>query len=258
MLIKLGSYLLTLKKIDKLKKISEILFYLGIILVFAFPLISEQTFIEEKQLKNTPILRRTIDKNTFTKNYREYLSAMNNTNITTNSILSFCLNILIGKEKKAYNYIYTKEILSPRGEKLKFIQINLIYDPHLENKQSMLSAHIVFYTLMKFYSDPNNVPWLSKDIQFNYVTKELFYEHPKECYELLISAKHNKKVSFGQKISGILNIDLTEFDIDNFEKFSLNYDIIILFNKIISYLLLLMLIDLRLMIVFYLIEQLVY
>ena len=223
MLIKLGAYLLTLKKIDKLKKISEILFYLGIILVFAFPLISEQTFIEEKQLKNTPILRRTIDKNTFTKNYREYLSAMNNTNVTTNSILSFCLNILIGKEKKSYNYIYTKEILSPRGEKLKFIQINLIYDPHLENKQPVLSAHIVFYTLMKFYSDPNNVPWLSKDIQFNYVTKELFYEHPKECYELLISAKHNKKVSFGQKISGILNIDLTEFDIDNFEKFSFRF-----------------------------------
>ena len=223
MLIKVGSYLLTLKKIDKLKKISEILFYCGIILVFAFPLISEQTFIEEKQLKNTPILRRTINKDTFTTNYREYLSAMNQTNVTTNNILSFCLNILLGKENKSYNYIYTKEILSPRGEKLKFIQINLIYDKNLKDKQSMLSAHIVFYTIIKFYSDQNNVPWLSKDIQFNYVTKELFYEHPEECYELLISGKYNKRVSFGQKISGILNIDLTEFDIDNFENFSLRF-----------------------------------
>lgn len=223
MLIKVGSYLLTLKKIDKLKKISEILFYFGIILVFAFPLISEQTFIEEKQLKNTPILRRAIDKDTFTKNYREYLSAMNHTNTTTNKILSFCLDILMGTENKSYNYIYSKEILSPRGEKLKFIQINLIYDRHSIKKQSMLSAHIVFYTIIKFYSDQNNIPWLSKDIQFNYVTKELFYEHPHECYELLINAKFNKKVSFGQKISGIINIDLTEFDIDNFEKFSFRF-----------------------------------
>ena len=223
MLIKVGSYLLTLKKIDKLKKFSEILFYCGIILVFAFPLISEQTFIEEKQLKNTPILRRTINRETFTTNCREYLSAMNQTNITTNNVLSFCLNILMGKENKSYNYIYTKEIISPRGEKLKFIQINLIYDKNLKNKQSMLNAHIVFYTILKFYSDQNNVPWLSKDIQFNYVTKELFYEHPNECYNLLSSGKYNKRVSFGQKISGILNIDLTEFDIDNFEKFSFRF-----------------------------------
>ena len=223
MLIKVGSYLLTLKKIDKLKKISEFLFYCGIILALAFPLISEPTFIEEKQLKNTPILRRAIDKNTFTQNYRDYLSAMNHTNTTTNKILSFCLNVLMGTNNKSYNYIYTKDILSPRGEKLKFIQINLIYEQNALKKQSMLSAHIVFYTIIKFYSDQNNIPWLSKDIQFNYVTKELFYEHPHECYELLINGKFNKKVSTGQKISGILNIDLTEFDIDNFEKFSFRF-----------------------------------
>ena len=223
MLIKVGSYLLTLKKIDKLKKISEILFYFGLILVLAFPLISEKTFIEEKQLKNTPILRRAIDKDTFTQNYREYLSAMNNTHSINNKILSFCLNVLMGANNKSYNYIYTKEIISPRGEKLKFIQINLIYDQASIKKQSMFSAHIVFYTIIKFYSDQNNIPWLSKDIQFNYVTKELFYNHPHECFERLINGKFNKKVSFGQKISGILNIDLTEFDIDNFEKFSFRF-----------------------------------
>ena len=223
MLIKIGSYLLTLKEIDKLIKISEIFFYIGVILILAFPLISEPTFIEEKQLKNTPILRREIDKDTFNRNYRDYLAAMNNTNTTKNKILSFCFNILMGKENKSYNYIYTKEILSPRGEKLKFIQINLIYDINTKNKQSMLSANLIFYNIIKFYSDQNNISWLSKDIQFNYVTKELFYEHPKECVELLINAKYNKKVSSGQKISGIVNIDLTEFDIDNFEKFSLRF-----------------------------------
>jgi len=225
MLIKVGSYILTSKKIETLHKISEILFYFGIILIFAFPLLSEHTFIEEKQLKNTPILSRDIDKDIFIQSYREYLSILNGTNniTNTNKILEFCLNVLMGKEKKPYNYIYTKEILSPRGDKLKFIQINLIYDPNLENKESMLRANIVFYSILKFYSDQNNIPWLSKDIQFNYITKESFYEHPFECYELLTNGKYNKRVSFGQRISGIVNIDLTEFDIDNFQKFSLRF-----------------------------------
>ena len=225
MFIKVVSSILTSKKIEKFHKISECLFYFGIILIFAFPLLSEHTFIEEKQLKNTPILSRDIDKDIFLQSYREYLSVLNGTNnITdTNTILEFCLNVLMGKEKKPYNYIYTKEILSPRGDKLKFIQINLIYDPNLENKESMLRANIVFYSILKFYSDQNNIPWLSKDIQFNYLTKELFYEHPFECYELLTNGKYNKRVSFGQRISGIVNIDLTEFDIDNFQKFSLRF-----------------------------------
>jgi hypothetical protein len=223
MLIKIGSYLLTLKNIDKLIKISEIFFYIGVFLILAFPLISESTFIEEKQLKNTRIIRREIDKDTFDRNYKDYLSAMNNTNTTNNKLLSFCFNILMGKENKSYNYVYTKEILSPRGEKLKFIQINLIYDINTKKKQSMFSANLIFYNIIKFYSNKSNIHWLSKDIQFNYVTKELFYEHPKECFERLTNAKYNKKVSSGQRISSIVNIDLTEFDIDNFEKISLRF-----------------------------------
>ena len=225
MLIKASSYILTSKKILILQKISEFLFFCGIILIFAFPLISESTFIKEAQLKNTPILSRDIDKDTFQQSYREYLSVLNGTNniTNTNKILQFCLNVLMGIEKKPYNYIYTKEILSPRGDKLKFIQINLIYDPNLSNKESMLRANIVFYTILKFYSDQNNISWLSEYLQFNYLTKELFYEHPFECYELLVNGQYNKRVSFGQQISGIVNIDLTEFDIDNFQKFSLRF-----------------------------------
>ena len=222
MLIKTGYLILMTKKTES---ISEILFYFGIILIFAFPLISEHTFIEEKQLKNTPIFKRDIDIEFFKQSYREYLSVLNGTNkiTNTNKILELCLNALMGKEKKPYNYFYTKEILSPRGDKLKFIQINLIYDPNLENKESMVRANIVFYTILKFYSDQNNIQWLSKDIQFNYITKKLFYEHPFECYELLTNGKYNKRVSFGQKISGIVNIDLTEFDIDNFQNISLRF-----------------------------------
>ena len=220
MLVKLPKYIL---KSKILHKFSEIAFYIGIIFIFAFPLMSENTFIEEKQLKNTPLLSRDIDKDNFIQCYKEYLSAFNHTTNITNKILKFCYDVLMGKENRPYNYIYSKEIISPRGEKLKFIQINLIYDPNLENKNVMLRANIIFYTIIKFYSDQNNIPWLSSDIQFNYITKELFYDHPLECYELLINGKFNKRVSFGQKISGILNIDLTEFDIDNFQKFSLRF-----------------------------------
>ena len=212
-----------LLKADKLHKISEILSVFGIILIFAFPLMGENTFIEEKQLKNTPILSRDIDKDIFIQSYREYLSSLNSTSNIRNKILTFCLNVIMNKENKSYNYIYSKEIMSPRGEKFKFIQINLIYDPNLTNKEIMLRANIVFYTIIKFYSDQNNIPWLSRDIQFNYITKELFYEHPLECYNLLISGKYNKRISYGQKISGIINIDLNEFDIDNFQKFSLRF-----------------------------------
>ena len=223
MLIKLGSFFLASKKIEKLHRLSEILFFCGIILIFAFPLISEHTFIEEKQLKNTPLFSRDIDKDIFIDNYREYLSVLNKTSSIKNNILKFCLDVLLGTENKPYNYIYTKEIMSPRGEKLKFIQINLIYDPDSKNKESMLRANIVFYTIIKFYSDQNNIPWLSKDIQFNYITKKLFYEHPFECYNLLVNGEYNKRVSAGQTIGGIVNVDLTEFDIDNFQKFSLRF-----------------------------------
>ena len=214
-----------LKHLEKLKILSEILFYCGILLIFVFPLISESTYIKDFQLKNTPILTREISKDIFEQIYGEYLAILDGTNsiTNTNKILQFCLNVLMGTEKKPYNYIYTKEILSPRGDKLKFIQINLIYDPNIPNKESMLKANIIFYSILKFYSDQNNIPWLSKDIQFNYLRKELFYEHPYECYELLINGKYNKRVSFGQQISGIVNIDLTEFDIDNLKNFSFRF-----------------------------------
>ena len=131
MLIKLGSFFLASKKIEKLHRLSEILFFCGIILIFAFPLISEHTFIEEKQLKNTPLFSRDIDKDIFIDNYREYLSVLNKTSSITNNILKFCLDVLLGTENKPYNYIYTKEIMSPRGEKLKFIQIILFI--HIRN-----------------------------------------------------------------------------------------------------------------------------
>ena len=220
MLIKILSFLV-LSRI--MHGFSEFLFFLGIILIFAFPLISEKTFIEDMQLKNTGLSSRDLHNDIFKENYKEYLSALNSTSKITNKILKFCLDVLMGTENKPYNYIYTKEIISPSGEKLKFIQINLIYDPNLKNKESMLRSNIVFYNLLKFYSDQNNIHWLSSEIQFNYVTKKLFYDHPLECYDLLNNGKYNKRVSFGQKISGIVNIDLTEFDIDNFQKFSMRF-----------------------------------
>ena len=181
--------------------ISNIFFILGIILIFAFPLLSENTFINENQLKNTPLHQRDIDKDFFIKSYQEYL---NNAN-TINEILKFCQNVL-NNNSNPYNFIYSKEIISPRGDKLRFIQINLIYEPNIKNNEKIHKANIIIYTILKFYSDPNNIPWLSRDIQFNYITKELFYDHPLECFDLISSGKYNNKVASGKKISGIINM----------------------------------------------------
>ena len=218
------SYFFLSNNLNTIHKLCEIFFICGIILVFAFPLMSEHTFIIEKQLKNTVLHKRDIDRNFFIKAYQEYLSALNGTSYINNKILNFCQNTLNNKNN-SYNKIFTKEIISPRGEKLKFIQINLIFDPNLtsKEKEKMHKANIIIYTILKFYSDPNNIPWLSRDIQFNYITKELFYDHPLECFNIISNGKYNTRVSFGKKVSGIINLDLTEFDIENFQKFSLRF-----------------------------------
>ena len=47
------------------------------------------------------------------------------------------------------------------------------------------NTNFVFYALLHYLNDKKNIYWLAKDIQINYVTKELFDENPKECFELL-------------------------------------------------------------------------
>ena len=212
------SLIFSSKYLDFLLKLSQFLFFCGILLAFAFPILNEHTFITEEQLKNTPLHEKDITRDFCKESQMEYLYSTKEN--STNDILNFCNKIFYESYNKKYNHIFTKEILAPRGEKYKFIQINLIYDQKLNKTYDIMrKANSIFYTLLKFYSNPNNIPWLSRDMQINYITKELFYEHPKECLDLLANGKKNKKISFGQKISCVLNFDLSEFDVDNFSKF---------------------------------------
>ena len=91
----------------------------------------------------------------------------------------------------------------------------MIYDQKLKNVDAIQKSNFIFYALMRHLSDINNIAWLSKDVQFNYITKELFDENPKECFEKLTSGKYNKKLEEGKMIHGIYNFDLTQLDVES-------------------------------------------
>ena len=107
--------------------------------------------------------------------------------------------------------LFTKNIISPRGKKQHLIQINLIYDK-IKNLEKTKKSNFVFYALIKFLTEKNNknILWLSKDIQINYITKELFDTKAEECIDLLTKGKHNERIEQGKYISAIYNFDLSE------------------------------------------------
>ena len=75
--------------------------------------------------------------------------------------------------------------------------------------------------MIKFLTEKNNknILWLSKDIQINYITKELFDTKAEECIDLLTKGKHNERIEQGKYISAIYNFDLSEIDIENLNTF---------------------------------------
>ena len=211
MLEKICGVIFAEKKQKKIFRISKIAYFCGVILLICFPLISKNIKIEEKHLRNTSLFAKKIGNSNFVK----YASTYFNYQDPNDKILNFCQQIFFNSSDKPYNHVFTKDIISPRGRKLHLIQINLIYDQSLRNFELIKKANFIFYALMKFLSEQDNNTWLSKDIQFNYITKELFEQHPKECYEILTNGKYNKKLGDGKIISAIYNFDLSEFDVDH-------------------------------------------
>ena len=214
MLEKITNQIFAEKKMKKFLKLSRIAFFLGLVLVLAFPLLSRHIKIEEKQLRNTSLFSRKINNNDFSNNYNTYFFQPD----YNDEILNFCTKIFKNTTNIKYNEIFTKNIISPRGRKLHLIQINLIYDTK-KNIENTKKTNFVFYALIKYLSDKNNIAWLAKDIQINYVTKELFDENPKECYELLTNAKYNERLKQGIIISAIYNFDLSEIDLEKLNTF---------------------------------------
>ena len=214
MLEKITNQIFVEKKMKRMLKISRIAFFLGIAVVIAFPLLSKNIKIEEKQLRNTSLFARKVDYSKFSSNFKNYFYQPN----YQDNIYNFCTQIFRNASNIPYNKILTKNILSPRGKKLHLIQINLIYDT-VNNLENTKNTNFVFYALIKFLSDKNNIHWLAKDIQINYVSKKLFDENPKECYELLTSAKYNERLEQGKIIHAIYNFDLSEINLENLNTF---------------------------------------
>ena len=214
MLEKITNQIFTEKKMNKMLKLSKISFFLGIILIIVFPLLSQNIKIEEKQLRNTSLFSRKINNNEFSSYLKTYFYESD----SDDEIFNFCTKIFKNTSNIKYNEIYTKNILSPRGKKFHLIQINLIYDRY-KNLENTKNTNFVFYSLIKYLSDKKNIHWLAKDIQINYLTKELFDEKPYECYELLTNAKYNERLEQGKIISAIYNFDLSEIDLEKLNSF---------------------------------------
>ena len=47
----------------------------------------------------------------------------------------------------------------------------------------------------------------------------MYYHNVNEVYELTTNGKYNELIAHGQNIESIINVDLNEFDIENFEEF---------------------------------------
>ena len=223
MLEKNGTILFSSNQIQKYKKFSRILFIIGILLAIYFPLLSEIIKPIEKQLrfgvrKNTQYTKSLIQEDLIT--YFNTFHNKNNNNDFNKKIsdsLNFSYSIFKNDPFRKYNTIYTKNILSPRGERIKFIMINIIYD--LTQKiETQFKLNFVFYSLINFLSKNIHKEGLAKDVQFNYISKELFYSFPFEALTLLTNGKFNEKIGNGQFIDYVINIDISEFDIENEDK----------------------------------------
>ena len=214
MLEKITNQIFVEKKMKKMLKISKISFFLGIVAVIAFPLFSKNIKIEEKHLRNTSLYSRKIDNIKFSSYFKTYFYEPN----YQDDIYNFCTKIFYNTSNIPYNQIFTRNVISPRGRKQHIIQINLIYDK-IKNLENTKNTNFVFYALLHYLNDKKNIYWLAKDIQINYVTKELFDENPKECFELLTNGKYNKLLEQGKYISAIYNFDLSEIDLEKLNTF---------------------------------------
>ena len=218
MLERAGSVIFDESKLDKYKKITNIIFLIGILSIIGIPLLGENNYIIEKQLKDASINNSIKSKEQFIILLKKYFE-MTSEESLKDPIYKFSDEIFTQSKNIPYDKIISKFFHSPRGEKVKFMMINLIYDKNLYKKEIIKKANSLFYFLMKYLSDYEQIQWLGKDIQINYITSELFYNHPKEAFEKITNGKYNKLVSKGMIIESILNIDLNEFDVENIKKF---------------------------------------
>jgi hypothetical protein len=203
MLAKIGNLIINENKINSYKKLSSILLLCGIFIFIALPLFSNRIFITEKQLKSSDSVYSQFKFEFFRKEMREIL-----------------LNkkIINKKDSIKSSKLESIHIISPRGERNKFIMINCIYDSSWT--ENYLLSHLApLYTFISHLSNLDNITWLTKDIQFNFISKEEFYSNPEKLLIKLISDE-NQKTREGQMIEGVINLDFSKINFDS-EKYLL-------------------------------------
>jgi len=237
MLAKFGNVLIDENKITKYKKLSFYVFILGIIFFFGLPFLSNKIFITEKQSKNSEIFYNQFKSDFYSselkrlkEDFQKVRSIFNSNgeNLDSNSNILKKIDVydhdqyeenLINKKlmvnllsKKNEKEIQTVEIKSQRGDRLKFIMINVIYTRNLNPGNILFD---VFSFINHFSSKyKSNYHWLSKDVQINFIEHELFYKDTKISLDLLTKNK-NQKIKEGQVIDFILNIDTSQLNFNN-------------------------------------------
>lgn len=218
MLNKIGNVFLSEERIEKFKYITNKLFIVGLLVIIFFPSFSKKINIIEKFYMNSSQINYQNNFKDFQDSYIKYMKASLQ-EINNDDVLKFSKTPFINNDIQQNNIIYTKNFNSVRGAKRKFIMINLIYEKTNLIKENKSNA--MFYSFMKFLSDKQNIQWLSKDIQINYVNKKLFYENIYYSFDLLTSNK-NTKIESGQTIESIFNFDLSKLDLEKINKILLN------------------------------------
>jgi hypothetical protein len=194
MINKFGEILFDESKIARYQKISTITMIIGLFMIIAYPYLTNKIYIVEKELKSSEFFYNQITKDFFIKTVEDYKQL---------KISSYDDFVKIATEQfkntKIEDTVLSSDIISQRGERQKMLLINFIYDSQSGGRNMFL-----MYTLLRHFSNRSNYHWLSKDIRVNFISRELFYNNPKDFMQHMKDNKdyHKFKVDF------VLNFDI--------------------------------------------------
>jgi len=248
MIAKIGKVLFAQERISKFKKLANLSFIAGIIMLILYPFLSDNIFIVEKQLKFSEGFHIFQDKEKFVQNSKEFnersdqwfTSAMENHrfyykdffNNKTNRkalfsefISEFLLSnihnptiVLHKREVTLCNENFNNEVInsirikSQRGDFSKGIIVNFIYDSDRNPLDN--SFHLV-YSFLKNFENHKFYYWMSKDLLINFISKDLFYNEPKKLVKFI----KNDPIINEVFPEFFINIDLTSLG-DSFTRSS--------------------------------------
>lgn len=204
MLAKIGHVLLDENKIAKYKKITLVLFFIGLTLFISFPLLCNRIFIVEKLLKHSETFNNQIQRTTFTDTSISFIEKFKTHDKqkpedAIRGIFSEFDNI----SESFYMGCKTisVDITSQRGDGTKYLLINFIYDNenYYRNRNLML-----MYTLLTHFSVRSNYNWLAMDIKVNFISTNDYYKNPSKILEMM--ENHENYIS--QKADFVINLDM--------------------------------------------------